>query len=90
MNFKPSGKNVLLEKKAVEEVKQGSLIIVPGQKSSTTICTVCGFGDKIELSLSCGQEVMIHSHAGYEVDLSGNKYLIIDEQYILGVFDLAS
>lgn len=86
MTFKPSGKNVLLEKKVVEEVKQGSLIIVPGQKSSTAICVVRGVGDKVELGLQCGQEIMMHSHAGYEIEISGSKYLIVDEQYILGVF----
>lgn len=88
MNFTPSGKNVLLEKKAAEEVKRG-VIILQEQKSSTTICTVRGVGGKVELDLVLGQEVMIHSHAGYEIDLSGSKYLIIDEQYILGIFALA-
>jgi len=81
MNLKPMGKNILLEKRPEEEKK--GVLIVPLMTSKPLVCNVLGVGEKVELSLSEGDVIMLTPHSGFEIEFEDRKYLMVTERDIM-------
>ena len=85
MKFIPLNKHVLLKLRKEEEKKQG-VLIVPGA-SKQTVYDVVAVSDQVFVHVKEGDAVIIQPHHGFEVELDGEKYRVVDQSSIAGVID---
>jgi chaperonin GroES len=93
MNFKPMRDNVLvapeeaktttdfgivLPEKSVDAPTQGVIVAVGPGKSNDA-------GVKEPLMVNIGEIVLFHKQAGTEVDVDGEKFLLINQNDLIGV-----
>lgn len=81
MNLKPCGKNLLVQKRIVEEVKRG-LLILPEDKPNFVVCDVLGVGEKVESFIE-GDVILIQAFIGVEIEYEGIKLLVLDSGNVL-------
>lgn len=89
MNIKPLADRVLIAPMAAEE-KIGGIIIPDTAKEKPLQGDVvaCGNGTKDEeMQLKKGDHVLYGKYAGTEIELEGEKYLIMRQSDILAVID---
>lgn len=88
MNIKPLADRVLIEPTAAEEVTLGGIIIPDSAKEKPLKGTVkaVGSGTKDEaMVLKEGDTVLYGKYAGTELELEGDKYLIMRQADVLAV-----
>ena len=86
--FKPLADRVLIKAAAAEEKTVGGIIIPDSAKEKPLRGEVIavGGGTKDEaMVLKQGDEVLYGKYAGTEVELDGEKYLIMRQSDVLGV-----
>ena len=83
MKFVPFNKNILLELKAAEEQKQGMLIVPSAPKQH--IFSVKAVSEHVSIDVKEGDDVIIQQHHGFEIELDGRKYRVVDQSSIAGV-----
>ena len=88
MNIKPLADRVLILPTAAEEVTMGGIIIPDTAKEKPLRGTVkaVGNGTKDEdMVLKEGDQVLYGKYAGTELELEGEKYLIMRQSDVLAV-----
>jgi len=94
-NIRPLGQNVLLRRLAAEEKTKGGIILPDTAKEKPREGEVLALGEgaldkngkRQDFQVKAGDRVIFSSYAGTEVKLSGDEYLIISEDDILGVVE---
>ena len=84
MNFKPLGKRVLV--KRVEEANTTStgIIIPDNAQEKPSRGKVVAISSEVE-ELKVEDEVLFGKYSGNEVNLDGDKYLVLDVENIFGI-----
>ena len=88
MNIKPLADRVLIEPIAAEEVTVGGIIIPDTAKEKPLKGAVIAVGQGTkddEMILKSGDTVLYGKYAGTEIDVDGNKYLIMRQNDILAI-----
>jgi len=89
MNIKPLGDRVLVKPAPAEE-KVGGIIIPDTAKEKPLHGTIiaAGKGTKDEeMQLKTGDEVLYGKYSGTELELEGEKYLMMRQSDVLAVFE---
>ena len=89
MNIKPLGDRVLVKPAPAEE-KVGGIIIPDTAKEKPLHGTIvaAGKGTKDEeMQLKAGDEVLYGKYSGTEIELEGEKYLMMRQSDVLAVFE---
>lgn len=84
---------VLLPKEAEKETKSGIILPTASQEKSQ-IATVVAVGpggtvdgEKIEMQVEVGQEVLYTKYSGTECSFDGKKYIVIKQSDILAILE---
>jgi chaperonin GroES len=85
MDFKPMGKRVLIERVEEEKTTASGIIIPDSAKDKPSQGVVKEIGTKVK-HLSKKDKVLFGQYAGTEVTINDKKYLIMNEDEVLGVF----
>ena len=88
MNIKPLADRVLIQPAAAEEKAIGGIIIPDSAKEKPLKGKVLavGTGTKDEqMVLKAGDEVLYGKYAGTELELDGEKYLIMRQSDVLAI-----
>ena len=88
MNIKPLADRVLIQPAAAEEKTVGGIIIPDSAKEKPLkgIVVAVGTGSKDEeMILKAGDTVLYGKYAGTELELDGEKYLIIRQSDVLAI-----
>jgi chaperonin GroES len=88
MNIKPLADRVLIEPTAAEETTMAGIIIPDTAKEKPLKGKVLAVGNGTkdeEMLLKEGDTVLYGKYAGTEVEIEGNKYLIMRQSDILAV-----
>ena len=91
-NIKPLSDRVLVRPDAVEETTSSGIIIPDTAKEKPQRGTVIAAGpgkvengNKIDMSVKQGDQVLYGKYSGTEITLDGDEYLIMREADILGI-----
>ena len=91
-NLKPLGDRVVVKPKEAEDKTDSGLYIPDSAKEKPQQGTVVSVGpgrtengNKIDMTLSEGDEILYGKYAGTDVTLDGEEYLIMRESDIFGV-----
>lgn len=90
MNIKPLADRVLIAPVAAEEVTMSGIIIPDSAKEKPLKGEVLAVGNGTkddEMVLKVGDTVLYGKYAGTELELDGNKYLIMRQSDILAVIE---
>lgn len=90
MKLKPLADRVLIQSTPAEETTLSGIIIPDSAKEKPLKGTViaAGKGTKDEeMILKEGDKVLYGKYAGTEIELDGEKYLIMRQTDVLGVFE---
>ena len=88
MNIKPLADRVLIKPAAAEERTAGGLIIPDTAKEKPLQGEVLAVGNGTkdeEMTLKAGDRVLYGKYAGTEVELDGEKYMIMRQSDVLAV-----
>ena len=88
MNIKPLADRVLVKAAAAEEKTIGGIIIPDTAKEKPLQGTVLAVGNGTkdeEMVLKAGDTVLYGKYAGSEVELEGEKYLIMRQSDVLAI-----
>ena len=88
MNFQPSGDRLLVIPTKVEDTsKKSSLIIVEAESKAPIHGNVVAIGDEVkEGKFAIGDTIQFEMYAGKEVDVLGNKFLLVSIDKVEGKF----
>lgn len=90
MNIKPLADRVLINPTPAEEITKSGIIIPDTAKEKplrgAVIATGNGTKDE-EMVVKAGDEVLFGKYAGTEIELEGNKYLIMRQSDILAILE---
>lgn len=88
MKLKPLADRVVIQPTAAEEVTASGIIIPDSAKEKplrgTVLAVGCGTKDE-EMTLKEGDNVLYGKYAGTEVELNGDKVLIMRQNEVLAV-----
>lgn len=88
MNIKPLADRVLIKPTPAEEVTVAGIIIPDSAKEKplkgSVVAAGCGTKDE-EMILKEGDNVLFGKYAGSEIELDGEKYLIMRQSDVLAV-----
>lgn len=88
MNIKPLADRVLIKPTPAEEVTVAGIIIPDSAKEKplkgTVVAAGCGTKDE-EMVLKEGDNVLFGKYAGSEIELDGEKYLIMRQSDVLAI-----
>ncbi len=90
MNIKPLADRVLINPTAAEEVTVSGIIIPDSAKEKPLKGTVLAVGNGTkdeEMVVKEGDTVLYGKYAGTEIEIDGNKYLIMRQNDILAIVD---
>src|SRR5574344_1447858 len=93
MNIKPLADRVLIQPTAAEEKTIGGIIIPDSAKEKPLKGKIIavGNGTKDEtMVLKAGDEVLYGKYSGTELELDGEKYLIMRQSVVLAILQLFS
>lgn len=88
MTIKPLADRVLIEPTSAEEVTVAGIIIPDSAKEKPLKGKVLAAGNGTkdeEMVLKEGDEVLYGKYAGTEIELDGNKYLIMRQSDVLAI-----
>ena len=90
MKLKPLADRVLIQPTAAEEVTASGIIIPDSAKEKPLRGTVVAVGNgtkEEEMVLKAGDEVLYGKYAGTEIEIDGDKLLIMRQNEILAVVE---
>lgn len=90
MNIKPLADRVLINPTAAEEVTVSGIIIPDSAKEKPLKGTVLAVGNGTkdeEMVVKEGDTVLYGKYAGTEIEIDGNKYLIMRQNDILAILN---
>ena len=90
MNIKPLADRVLINPTPAEEVTMSGIIIPDSAKEKPLKGTVIAAGNGTkdeEMILKEGDTVLYGKYAGTEIEVEGNKYLIMRKSDVLAVIE---
>lgn len=90
MKLKPLADRVLIQPTPAEETTLAGIIIPDSAKEKPLKGTIVAVGNGTkdeEMILKEGNTVLYGKYAGTEVELDGEKYLIMRQADVLGVFE---
>lgn len=90
MNIKPLADRVLINPTAAEEVTVSGIIIPDSAKEKPLKGTVLAVGNGTkdeEMVVKEGDTVLYGKYAGTEIEIEGNKYLIMRQNDILAILN---
>ena len=90
MNIKPLADRVLIQPTPAEEVTMAGIIIPDSAKEKPLKGEVLAVGNGTkdeEMVLKAGDKVLYGKYAGTEVELAGEKYLIMRQSDVLAVIN---
>ncbi len=90
MKIRPLADRVLIEPTAAEEVTLGGIIIPDSAKEKPLKGTIVAVGNGTkdeEMVLKVGDTVLYGKYAGTELELDGEKYLMMRQADVLGVVE---
>ena len=95
MKIRPLHDRILVERLEEQEVKRGGIIIPDTAKEKPQEGKVIAAGNgkvteegkKIPLDVKAGDRILFGKYSGSEVKVSGDEYLILREDEILGVLE---
>lgn len=88
MNIKPLADRVLVKATAAEEKTIGGIIIPDSAKEKPLKGEVIAVGQGIkdeEMILKAGDQVLFGKYAGTEIELEGEKFLIMRQSDVLAI-----
>lgn len=88
MNIKPLADRVLIQPAAAEEKTVGGIIIPDSAKEKPLKGKVLAVGNGTkdeQMVLKAGDEVLYGKYAGTELELDGEKYLIMRQSDVLAI-----
>ena len=88
MNIKPLADRVLVKPAPAEEKTLGGIIIPDTAKEKPLQCSVLAVGNGTkdeEMVLKAGDTVLYGKYSGTEIELEGEKYLIMRQSDVLAV-----
>ena len=90
MNIKPLADRVLIQPTPAEEVTMAGIIIPDSAKEKPLKGEVLAVGNGTkdeEMGLKAGDKVLYGKYAGTEIELAGEKYLIMRQSDVLAVIN---
>lgn len=90
MNIKPLADRVLIEPTAAEEVTMGGIIIPDSAKEKPLKGKVLAVGNGTKddpMVLKEGDIVLYGKYAGTEIEVEGEKYLMMRQSDVLAIID---
>lgn len=93
MNLKPVGDKVILKPVATEEKTQSGIVLTQNNNNTPQQAKVIAVGDgnlgneKVDMFLSVDDVVVYPKHLVTEVELQGEKYLVIKQNEILAIIN---
>lgn len=90
MNLKPLADRVIIEPKAAETKTAGGLIIPDNAKEKPLEGVVVAVGpgtSDVKMEVKNGDTVLYGKYAGTEIELEGEKYLIMRQSDVLAIFE---
>lgn len=90
MKIKPLADRVLIEPVAAEEVTMSGIIIPDSAKEKPLKGKILAVGNGTkdeEMILKVGDEVLYGKYAGTELELDGEKYLMMRQSDVLGIIE---
>jgi chaperonin GroES len=87
MKIKPLGKRILAQKIEPEERKTAGGIVLPESAKSEKVvrAKVLELGTEEKFSVKKGDEIIVSSFAGTEIEVEEDKLLLVKESDILAV-----
>ncbi len=87
MELKPLDDRVVVERVEEEEVKSGKIIIPDTAKEKPRLGMVIAVGtdEDLQEKIKVGDKILYGKYVGDEVELVGNKYLIVQRPDILAI-----
>lgn len=94
MKIKPIFDRVVLLPKEAEKETQSGIILPTASQEKSQIATVVAVGkggivdgEKVEMQVEVGQEVLYTKYSGTECSFDGKKYIVIKQSDILAVLE---
>jgi len=95
LKIRPLGDKVLVKRVEAEEMTAGGIVLpdTAKEKPKRGVVQAVGegklldTGDRSQMQVSKGDEVIFSSYAGTEVKINGDELLIIDENDILAIIE---
>ena len=94
MKIKPIFYRVVLLPKEVEKETKSGIILPTASQEKSQIATVVAVGpggkidgEKIEMQVEVGQEVLYTKYSGTECSFDGKKYIVIKQSDILAILE---
>ena len=88
MNIRPLADRVLIKPAAAEEKTLGGIIIPDSAKEKPLKCEIVAVGNGTkdeEMVVKVGDNVLYGKYAGTEIELDGEKYLIMRQADVLAI-----
>lgn len=83
---KPTGERLIVKLDEAENVV-GSIIVLDESKEKQSTGTVMAKGDYVSNEIVVGDKIVMGQYAGTEIEFKETKYIIVEEQEILGVIE---
>ncbi|MDP8257255.1 MAG: co-chaperone GroES [Candidatus Alcyoniella australis] len=95
MKIRPLHDRIIVERLAEEETSKGGIIIPDSAKEKPAEGKIIAVGEgkvgddgsKSPLDVKKGDRILFSKYAGTEVKISGDEYLIMREEDVLGVIE---
>ena len=89
MKIKPLGKRILAKKIEEEERKTSGGIVLPESAKSDKVIrgTVLAIGSDEKIEVKEGDEIIVSSFAGTEIELEDEKLLLVKSSDVLAVIE---
>lgn len=86
MKIRPLKNKVLLKPEEVKEQKIGNLYIPDTAQEKKTIGEIIAVGPEVE-GIKAKDSVLYSKYSGTEVELDGEKYIILEEDDIIAIIE---
>lgn len=94
MNIKPLADRVVIKMLEAEETTKSGIILAGAAKEKPQVAEVVAVGPggvvdgkEVKMELSVGDKVIMSKHAGTEVKLDGEEYIILRQSDVLAKID---
>lgn len=93
VKFKPIGPNILVKPEEAEKTTKSGVVLVSKEEERPQSGEVVALGtggmfpngQAFTFTVKSGDKVLFKKYAGTEIDLDGDKYLVMTEGDILGI-----
>ncbi|MDO5301512.1 MAG: co-chaperone GroES [Tissierellia bacterium] len=91
MNIKPLGERVVIKKFETENVTASGIVLPDSAKEESNVAEVVAISEElknseeIQVDIAVGDKVLYSKYAGTEVEVDGDKVIVIKYQDLLAV-----